>query len=72
MPMNFTRTAFLLVALMALFLAVGAAIGGKSGLVLAFVLALGMNVMTLMEVRQARPPYAQSAGGRCQQRRRIL
>ncbi|MEQ1650655.1 MAG: M48 family metalloprotease, partial [Hyphomicrobiaceae bacterium] len=45
--MNFTRTAFLLVALMALFLGVGSAIGGQGGIVIAFVLALGMNVMTL-------------------------
>ena len=47
MPMNFTRTAFLLLALMALFVAVGAALGGKTGLVLAFFVALATNVLTL-------------------------
>jgi len=47
MPMNFARTGFLLLALMAVFVAVGAALGGQTGLVIAFIFALGMNMMAL-------------------------
>lgn len=47
MPMNYAKTALLLAALTAIFVAVGAAVGGKSGLILAFIMALGMNAMSL-------------------------
>jgi len=47
MPMNYAKTALLLAALTAIFVAVGAAVGGRSGLVLAFILALGMNLVSL-------------------------
>ncbi len=47
MPMNYAKTALLLAALTAIFVAVGAAVGGRSGLILAFVMALGMNMMSL-------------------------
>ncbi len=42
--MNFFRTALLLAALTAFFLVVGYLLGGQSGLVIAFVVALGMNL----------------------------
>src|SRR5437879_2003428 len=42
--MNFFRTALLLAALTGFFLAVGYLLGGQSGLVVAFVAALGMNL----------------------------
>ena len=41
--MNFARTALLLAAMTGLFLAVGYLIGGQSGMIIAFVIALGMN-----------------------------
>jgi heat shock protein HtpX len=41
--MNFARTALLLAAMTGLFLAVGYLIGGEGGMVIAFVIALGMN-----------------------------
>lgn len=47
MPMNYAKTALLLAALTAIFVAVGAAVGGRSGLIFAFILALGMNLMSL-------------------------
>ena len=47
MPMNYAKTALLLAMLTAIFVAVGAAVGGRSGLVLAFGLALVMNVVSL-------------------------
>lgn len=47
MPMNYAKTALLLAALTAIFVAVGAAVGGRSGLVFAFILALGMNLVSL-------------------------
>jgi heat shock protein HtpX len=42
--MNYMRTAVLLAALTAFFLAVGYLLGGQSGLLIALVVALGMNV----------------------------
>jgi heat shock protein HtpX len=42
--MNYFRTALLLAALTGFFLAVGYLLGGQSGLILAFVVALGMNL----------------------------
>ena len=41
--MNYVKTAMLLAVLTAIFVAVGALIGGQTGMVVAFVLALGMN-----------------------------
>lgn len=47
MPMNFARTGLLLAALTAIFVAMGAAVGGKGGLVVAFFMALIMNAVSL-------------------------
>jgi len=47
MPMNYAKTALLLAVLTAIFVALGAAIGGKSGLVIAFFVALAMNAFSL-------------------------
>lgn len=47
MPMNYTKTALLLFALTAIFVALGGAVGGQSGMVIAFVVALVMNVVSL-------------------------
>ena len=41
--MNFARTALLLAAMTGLFVGVGYLIGGQAGMVIAFVIALGMN-----------------------------
>lgn len=41
--MNYVKTAMLLAALTAIFVALGALVGGQTGMVIAFVLALGMN-----------------------------
>ena len=43
MPINFGRTAFLLVVLTVILLAMGAALGGETGVLIAFVIALIMN-----------------------------
>jgi heat shock protein HtpX len=42
--MNYARTALLLAAMTGLFLAVGYLLGGESGMIMAFVLAAGMNL----------------------------
>jgi heat shock protein HtpX len=47
MPMNYARTALLLAALTAIFVAMGAAVGGRGGLLVAFVIALIMNLVSL-------------------------
>jgi heat shock protein HtpX len=47
MSMNYAKTALLLAALTAIFVAMGALVGGRSGLVVAFIIALVMNVMSL-------------------------
>ncbi len=47
MPVNYAKTALLLIVLTAIFVAMGAAIGGQSGMVIAFVIALAMNVISL-------------------------
>jgi heat shock protein HtpX len=44
--MSYFRTAILLAGMTALFMGVGYLIGGQSGMLLAFVVALGMNVFT--------------------------
>ena len=41
--MNYVKTAMLLAVLTAIFVAVGALIGGQTGMVVAFIVALGMN-----------------------------
>ncbi len=47
MPMNYTKTAMLLAALTAIFVAMGAAVGGQGGMVIAFIVALVMNGFSL-------------------------
>ena len=47
MPMNYMKTAMLLAALTALFVALGGLVGGKSGMLIAFVIALGTNAFSL-------------------------
>src|ERR1700733_5578031 len=47
MPMNFARTGLLLAALTGIFVAMGGLVGGPPGVVIAFVLALGMNMFSL-------------------------
>jgi heat shock protein HtpX len=47
MPMNFAKTALLLAALTGIFVAMGAAVGGQTGMIIAFVVALGMNMLSL-------------------------
>jgi len=47
MPMNYTRTALLLALLTAIFVLFGAAVGGQTGMVVAFVVALVMNILSL-------------------------
>ena len=44
--MNYTRTAILLAAMTALFMAVGYLLGGPEGMVIAFIVAVGMNVFS--------------------------
>lgn len=45
--MNYTRTALLLALLTAIFVLFGAAVGGQTGMVVAFVIALVMNILSL-------------------------
>lgn len=47
MPMNFAKTALLLAALTGIFVAMGAAVGGQTGMVIAFAVALAMNMLSL-------------------------
>jgi len=47
MPMNYAKTALLLVILTGIFVAMGAVVGGQTGMVIAFVAALVMNVVSL-------------------------
>jgi len=47
MPLNYAKTAILLAVLTAIFVGMGAVIGGQSGMVIAFVVALGMNAFSL-------------------------
>ncbi len=47
MPLNYAKTFMLLVVMTGIFVAMGAAIGGKSGLVVAFIVAMVMNVISL-------------------------
>lgn len=47
MPLNYAKTAMLLVVLTAIFVALGAVVGGKAGIVIAFVAALVTNIVSL-------------------------
>ena len=47
MPMNYMKTAMLLAVLTTFFVALGGFVGGKSGMVIAFVIALGTNAFSL-------------------------
>ena len=47
MPMNYTKTALLLAALTGIFIAMGAAVGGRTGIMIAFVIALVTNLVSL-------------------------
>ncbi len=47
MPMNYAKTALLLAALTAIFVAMGAVVGGQTGMVIAFFAALVMNLLAL-------------------------
>jgi len=47
MPMNYAKTGLLLIALTGIFVAMGALVGGSTGLVIAFIMALGMNALSL-------------------------
>src|SRR5262249_47426376 len=49
MPMNFAKTGLLLAAMTGIFVAMGALLGGTTGMVIAFVLALGMNAFSLWQ-----------------------
>lgn len=69
MPMNYTRTALLLAVLTAIFVSLGALLGGYGGMLIAFVLALAMNVWSLwksdsmvLRMHQAQEVDAQSGG----------
>ncbi len=68
MPMNYTRTALLLVAMTGIFVAMGAVVGGQGGMVIAFIMALVMNIFSLwnadtivLKMFKAREVDAQSA-----------
>ena len=52
MPMNYAKTAMLLAVLTAISRGFGAAVGGKAGLVVAFAVALVMNVFSLWKSDQ--------------------
>ena len=49
MPLNFAKTGLLLAALTGIFVAMGALLGGATGMVIAFVMALGMNAFSLWQ-----------------------
>jgi heat shock protein HtpX len=46
MPSNFLKTGLLLTALTAIFVGMGALVGGTTGMLVAFVVAVGMNLIT--------------------------
>ncbi len=52
MPMNYTKTALLLVVMTGIFIAMGSVIGGQTGLVVAFVIAMVMNGLSLWKSDQ--------------------
>lgn len=47
MPMNYTKTGLLLIVLTGIFVTMGAVVGGQSGMLIAFLVALAMNVFSL-------------------------
>jgi heat shock protein HtpX len=47
MPLNYAKTFLLLAVLTGIFVAMGAAIGGQGGLVIAFIVAMVMNIVSL-------------------------
>lgn len=47
MPMNYAKTAMLLVVMTGIFVAMGAVVGGQVGMLVAFVAALAMNALSL-------------------------
>lgn len=49
MPLNYAKTALLLAALTGIFVAMGALLGGRTGMVIAFVFAMGMNLFSLWQ-----------------------
>ncbi len=49
MPMNYAKTGLLLAVLTGIFVAMGALIGGTTGMVIAFVIAAGMNMFSLWQ-----------------------
>jgi heat shock protein HtpX len=49
MPMNYAKTGLLLAALTGIFVAMGGLLGGQTGMVIAFVIALGMNMFSLWQ-----------------------
>lgn len=66
--MNYVKTAMLLAAMTAIFMAVGLAIGGRAGMLLALVFAAGMNLFTywnadkiVLRMHNARQVDARSA-----------
>jgi heat shock protein HtpX len=66
--MNYFRTALLLAVLTALFMAIGYALGGQSGMAIAFLVALGMNIFSywnsdrmVLAMQDAQEVDAQSA-----------
>ena len=64
MPMNYMKTAMLLAALTALFVALGGLVGGKSGMVIAFVIALGTNAFSLWNADNDGASHVRCARGR--------
>jgi heat shock protein HtpX len=49
MPMNYAKTGLLLAVLTGIFVAMGGVLGGQTGMVIAFVIALGMNMFSLWQ-----------------------
>jgi heat shock protein HtpX len=49
MPMNYVKTGLLLALLTGIFVAMGALVGGVTGMVIAFLIALGMNMFSLWQ-----------------------
>jgi heat shock protein HtpX len=49
MPMNYAKTGLLLAVLTGIFVAMGGLIGGQTGMVIAFVVAAGMNLFSLWQ-----------------------
>ena len=49
MPMNFAKTGLLLAVLTGIFVAMGGLVGGATGMVIAFFVALAMNMFSLWQ-----------------------